>query len=180
MPSKTYQQIARVELTSDASGIDFTSIPQTYTDLRVVIQYSYTNNGYALGLRFNDDSGANYCSRNNFALNNSASYNQKNNFVFGGVNIQFTAGAVPYVISVIDILEYTQTDTFKTYLTKNGTAAATAADTSYGVAHWFKSSKEAITKISFKESGDGGSGTFGTGNLVAGTVAVLYGIKAGS
>jgi hypothetical protein len=180
MPTKTYEQIAKVELNSDTSGIDFSSIPQTYTDLRVVIQYGYTNAGSALGLRFNDDSGQNYCSRNNFALSNSASYNLKSNFVFGGVNITHTAGTVPYLISIIDIFEYTQTDTFKTYMTRNGNASSTDADTSYGVTHWFKSSKEAVTKISLKESSTGGNGTFGSGNLRAGTVAVLYGIKAGS
>jgi hypothetical protein len=180
MPSKTYEQISRVTLTSNASGLSFANIPQTYTDLRVVIQFGYGNAGYCLGLRFNDDSGQNYCSRHNFAYNNSASYNQKNDFVFGGINIAIASPDQFYSVAVIDFLDYTQTDAFKTYISRHGNAGATAADTTYGVGHWFKSSKEAITKISFAESGDGGSGTFNTGNLIAGTVAVLYGIKAGS
>lgn len=61
----SYKLIETKSLGSNAVSIDFTSIPQTYTDLILVISiradisFSYAS----IGLRFNSDSGSNYTSR---------------------------------------------------------------------------------------------------------------------
>jgi hypothetical protein len=56
----TYEKIATTTLSSAASSISFSSIPATYTDLRLVfIGKSVTGNTY-IQLRLNGDTGSNY------------------------------------------------------------------------------------------------------------------------
>ena len=58
MPA-TYEPIATTTLGSAASSITFSSIPGTYTDLRVVL-VATTTVADAIFLRYNGDSGTNY------------------------------------------------------------------------------------------------------------------------
>jgi hypothetical protein len=58
MPA-TYEPIATTTLGSAASTITFSSIPATYTDLRIVYTGSVTVDG-VLRTYFNNDTGANY------------------------------------------------------------------------------------------------------------------------
>lgn len=58
MPA-TYEPIATTTLSSAASSITFSSIPATYTDLRLVVVGTSATEGRLL-LRFNSDSGTNY------------------------------------------------------------------------------------------------------------------------
>lgn len=52
--------IATQTLSSTASSITFSSIPSTYTDLRLVIVASLTSGNDNLGLQFNSDTATNY------------------------------------------------------------------------------------------------------------------------
>jgi len=63
MPS-TYTPIATNTLASVSTGVTFSSIPSTYTDLVLVINYRLdgTGTGAAGALRFNSDSGSNKAS----------------------------------------------------------------------------------------------------------------------
>jgi len=65
--ANTFVKIASVTVgAGGASSIDFTSIPGTYTDLKVVISArgSRSNSGsQTVSVRFNSDSGANYSRR---------------------------------------------------------------------------------------------------------------------
>jgi hypothetical protein len=56
----TYEPIATTTLGSAASSITFSSIPATYTDLRVIFTGTTTLSGETLYYRFNSDSGSNY------------------------------------------------------------------------------------------------------------------------
>lgn len=58
MPA-TYEPIATTTLGSAAANITFSSIPATYTDLRVVL-VATTTVADAIHLRYNADTGANY------------------------------------------------------------------------------------------------------------------------
>ena len=62
MPA-TYEPISTVTLSSAAAQINFTGIPNTYTDLRVCV-VAFTASGYntAVWYRFNSDTGSNYSS----------------------------------------------------------------------------------------------------------------------
>ena len=56
----TYEPIATTTLSTAASSITFSSIPATYTDLKVVFIGTVTEPGEVLYYRFNSDSGSNY------------------------------------------------------------------------------------------------------------------------
>lgn len=74
--ANTFEKIASVTVgAGGASSIDFTSIPNTYTDLLVKISArgSRNNTGsQVVSLRFNSDSGANYSYRRLYADGTSA------------------------------------------------------------------------------------------------------------
>ena len=59
MPT-TYEPIATTTLGSAAASITFSSIPATYTDLRVVFNGTVTEVGETLYYRFNSDGASNY------------------------------------------------------------------------------------------------------------------------
>lgn len=57
----TYEAIQTVTLTGNQSSIDFTSIPQTYTDLLLVLSLRGSGfNATDINMRFNSDTGNNY------------------------------------------------------------------------------------------------------------------------
>ena len=56
----TYEPIATNTLGSAAANITFSSIPATYTDLRVVVVALTTNNNWNIELRLNSDSSTLY------------------------------------------------------------------------------------------------------------------------
>jgi len=58
MPA-TYEPIATTTLSATASSITFSSIPNTYTDLRLVVVYK-SGNMTGTRMRFNSDTGTNY------------------------------------------------------------------------------------------------------------------------
>lgn len=59
MPA-TYESIATTTLGSAAQNIEFTSIPGTYTDLRIILTARGTSDALPSGLQFNGDTGTNY------------------------------------------------------------------------------------------------------------------------
>jgi len=61
MPA-TYEPIATTTLGSATTSITFSSIPATYTDLRLVIAVSSASGGFNIRTQFNSDTGANYSS----------------------------------------------------------------------------------------------------------------------
>jgi len=52
--------LANLTLGSAQSTVTFGSIPATYKDLRLVVQYKNTNDGIQAMIRVNADSGTNY------------------------------------------------------------------------------------------------------------------------
>jgi len=58
----TYVPIQAITLSASTSSVDFTNIPQTFTDLIIVASARYvsTNTGQGLGIRFNGDTTSNY------------------------------------------------------------------------------------------------------------------------
>jgi len=60
MATSTEVAIATTTLSSATSSITFSSIPSTYTDLRVVLTIKSVSNADNLQIRFNSDSATNY------------------------------------------------------------------------------------------------------------------------
>lgn len=160
----TYEPIATTSVTSTSTAIDFTSIPSTYTDLRVIWQVK-SNANLNLYLQFNSDSGANYSftwmqgngtsatssrltSQNDIKLTNASAANN------GTMNL-----------FIIDVFSYAGS-TNKTSLISAAQDFGSTGFTLRQVALWRSSS--AITSINL---------TSGS-SMVSGTTATLYGIKA--
>jgi hypothetical protein len=159
----TYETIATA--TVNATSFAFTSIPSTYTDLKIIINGIGTSTGSQLELRVNNVSTAVY-SWNGFrgfgASNQSLNSNGMTEIYATDTGSGFST-TIPNT-SIMDIFSYTGSN-FKTILQtvfndKNGSGAV-------GSFVWMYRQTTAITSLNFY---------IGSGNFVG--TATLYGIKA--
>ena len=155
----TYEPIATQTLSGTSSQITFSSIPGTYTDLRLVA--SFQDSGEAAYIRFNTDSGANYSRQLLYGAGTSAAALKQYNLT----SFNFGGAATDYNANFIDIMNYSNTSVFKTSLYRNNEKSAFL---SYHCLLW--SSTAAITRIDINATS--------ANSLKAGSVFTLYGIKA--
>jgi hypothetical protein len=159
----TYTLISSNTLGSAASSITFSSIPSTYTDLVLVcsgkmVSGSANNNL----LRFNSDSGSNYSRTYLYGDGSSA---------FSGRTTSTTSLQFPYFdstnfnITIVNIMDYANTTTYKTALSRNCQPAETATAE---VGLW--RSTAAITSITVTR--------YSTVDFATGSTFKLYGIEA--
>ena len=161
MPA-TYEPIATTTLNNAASSITFSSIPGTYTDLKLVVVVSVEANGQAIDYRFNGDSASNYSHTHMTGTGNVAfSYRESNQTSF---YLEGLADTVPG-IQTLDIFNYAGS-TFKTILGTHSGDRNGAGEVSSVVSLW--RSTAAITSLSLNA----------IVTFDAGTTATLYGIKA--
>ena len=154
----TYDNIATTTLGSAASSITFSSIPTTYTDLRIILNASSANNPN-VELTFNG-SGTGYSQTfirsSGSAVSSTRENNQSKLFLYPAIQTTRTQFS-------IDIFRYTSS-TNKTILY---TGALQTSDGIYNsVALWRDTS--VISSIDF---------FIPTFSFSAGTTATLYGIK---
>jgi hypothetical protein len=155
MPA-TYEPIATNTLGSASSTVSFTSIPSTYTDLVLVIGGA-ASNAQGMFLYFNNDTAANYSRTYVYGTGSSAISDR-----VGDHKVLEIGTAISTLTA--SVMNYSNTTTFKTTLTRGGSAAnLTIAE----VGTW--RSTAAINRIDV---------TTGTGTMNTGTVLTLYGIKA--
>jgi hypothetical protein len=163
MPA-TYEPIATTTLTSTTASIDFTSIPTTYTDLKLVFTgLASSVNGVGVGLRFNGDTSSSY-SVNMFYGNSVNSYVLANQTRISLADSTNVAGLDNQRFSpwVIDINSY-RAATWKTAIFKGGQSYWNVVFAGAGT--W--RSTDAINQISLIVTNAG----FGVG-----TTATLFGI----
>jgi len=163
MPS-TYEPIATTTLGTAASSITFSSIPATYTDLRLVLT-EFSSNTATTRLRFNSDSGTNYSSTSLFGSGTAAGSGRQADDT--GIWLDYYAGGSTTIplLQIADIFSYAGS-TNKTVLVngnsdKNGSGAVERI-----VGLWRNTS--AITSVTAARD---------SGNYNTGTTATLYGIK---
>jgi hypothetical protein len=165
--AKTYEPIATTTLTSAAANITFSSIPATYTDLILVLNVAIASGGGGESvIRFNSDSGSNYSNTYLYGNGTSALSARNTNSTVGRVSYSAsfttTVGNMNYIVQVQN---YSNSTTYKTFLSRANNAA-NAADAITGL--WRSTS--AITSIQFFYSD--------SSNIITGSSATLYGIKA--
>jgi hypothetical protein len=170
-PSGAYDSIATTTLGSTTASVTFSSIPSTYTHLQIRAIFRGSAAGTStndLKMQFNSDTGSNY----------------SQHYVGGGGSSTFAGGVANYTYipaisilqdgntanvfatSVIDILEYANTNTFKTTRTLYGYDANGSGEILLGSGNWRSTS--AITSITFTPS---------SGSLKQYSSFALYGIK---
>lgn len=170
MATTTYEPIATQTLGSTASAVTFNSIPQTYTDLIVVVNAAYSGTVDDIRFRVGNggtlDSGNNYSYTIMYGTGASAgsvrASNQSSGIGDYYASPNTTLGATN---QIFHFQNYSNTTTYKTILFRSS-RADNGVDT--GVNLW--RSTNAITDISFARSSSF-SGTWATGSTFT-----LYGI----
>lgn len=163
--------IARTVLSADAASIAFASIPATYENLMVVLQGRSTHTGSStVVLRFNGDTAANYDTQelNAIAAAVSATERLANGFIHIGVIPGATDPVKAGIVRAL-VPAYARTTLHKTVEATGGVATGTASgglEVRHRFALW--RSTAAINNVALSSA---------AGNLGAGTVATLYGMK---
>jgi hypothetical protein len=162
----TYVPIATTTLSSVTQNLSFTSIPATYTDLVLVLSLRASTTASDAYFRYNNDSGSNY-SDTIFRGNGTTASSAKDSNAPGmdiGITAISTDAATFQTPTIIQIMNYANTTTYKTALirTSNATAMVSAI-----VGLW--RSTAAINEIDIVHRGTGWD---------IGSTAALYGIAA--
>lgn len=168
----TYQSISSTTLGSNTSGLIFDNVPQTYTDLVVVFNGGITNDFWSLVARFNNVSGTSYSTQymSGNGISSKTAGNRTNEpfMIVGGIEQGWPNNNL-LGISVFHIMNYSDTNMFKTVLVREGRGTNTVGAS----VNVFRSTN-AITSIYLFSSASGGTTT----DLYAGSTISLYGIKA--
>ena len=170
MPS-TYTPIATNTLGSATATVTFSSIPGTYTDLILVTNIRKTTASTAGYVRANNDSGTNYSTTYLYGSGVSATSTRDTNRTFfdsiGAAGSSMAAGT--FALSVNNIMNYSNTSTFKTILARkqysNTSGAWDYVETS--VSLWRNTA--AITQLDVLAI---------SGNFDIGSTFTLYGVKS--
>jgi hypothetical protein len=163
MPA-TYEPIATTTLGSAATSLTFSSIPSTYTDLRLVF-VGATASSDAINARVNGDTGTNYSDTSLEGNGTAASSQRVSNRTFWSLEGYWQANTNTTIfMQTLDIFSYAGS-TFKTALGTGSNDKNGSGDTIRTVHLWRSTS--AITSITIASAV----------NLVVGTTATLYGIK---
>ena len=158
---KTYEPIATNTVSgAGTSTVTFSSIPSTYTDL-VLIMNAQNADLYAL-FRANGDSSALY-SRTDLYGNGASAQSGRGS----GENTWYpsTSNTLSSGNAIFQVMNYSNTTTFKTVLARNNTTNALIAASVY-----LYRSTSAITSLSFAVPA--------ANNWLSGSTFTLYGIKA--
>lgn len=171
----TYDCIATTTLGSAQSSVTFSSISGSFTDLVLVMVAATTHSSATFPfVQFNSDTGTNYSGTDLYGDGASAgsarSTNRARGFVNFDISISTTVGDS---ITTVNFLNYSNTTTYKTYLSRANRASSALdySGTSAFVGLWRNTS--AITSILVGNSrGDVDY------NFASGSTFTLYGIKA--
>ena len=164
---KTYEPIATYTVPSAQSSYTFSVIPSTYTDLVLVMEYSISTANDSVFVRFNGDTASNY---SDTALSGNGTSAVSGRDTSSSVGIRLTGwntaqGASTRQMDIVQIMNYANTTTFKTVLSRYSSVGGTEAF----VGLWRKT-PEAINSLTLRFSG--------AANFETGSTFTLYGIKA--
>ena len=167
---QTYEPIATNTLSSATTSVTFSSIPSTYTDLVIIAQAGVTavsNAGYMRVGNSSVDTGSNYSTTYFIGSGTTASSGRYTNSSIG-VSFYQPGYGTPTVLTttgVSNIMNYANTTTYKTIISRSG-AAGTSAEV--GVGLW--RSTAAINIITLYPEA--------STTWVSGSIFTLYGIAA--
>jgi hypothetical protein len=163
----TYVPIQTTTLGSAASTVTLSSIPNTYTDLFLVIYISGVSTATGMGIQFNSDTGSSNYSMTQFGGDGSSSGSARQsniNYIRFAYSATFRTTNVG--ISRINIMNYSNTTTYKPILSRSDIATDGLEGT---VGTW--RSNSAINSLTILP-------TNGSYTISAGSTFTLYGILA--
>ena len=144
-------------------GLDLTGI-SGYTDLRIVANMQ-DSNSYGL-VRFNSDTGNNYSRTWVYGDGSSALSSRTSNA--SSAYYGSTASGSEFLLNTFDIMNYSNSTTFKTTLVKQAQASSGGIIGAFCYL-WFKSTKEPITRVDFISATGGAT-------IAVGSSITVYGI----
>lgn len=159
--AKTYEPISTQTLGSAAASVTFSSIPQTYTDLVLVVSHDVTADAIS-GVQFNGDTASNYSATYLWGQGALAFSGRESSatsaFAF------YAAAASGFATSIIQVMNYSNATTYKTFLGRE----ADASVESMVIAGLWRSTAAITSLVLLRRSG----------NFAASSTFTLYGIKA--
>jgi hypothetical protein len=169
--TSSYESIQTVTVgAGGSSSIQFSSIPQTYTHLQLRCLTKTSNAGapYAMQIRFNGDSGANYAYHRLIGNGSAASALGTTGASQASLNYMSASGETNiFSGAVVDILDYTNTNKNTVHRTLGGYDANGSGNATFFSGVWLNTAAvSSITVIS--ESGS---------TLAQYSSIALYGIK---
>jgi hypothetical protein len=168
MATNTYVALDKATVTTATPSITFTGISGAYTDLVVVAANLVATSGNPnVGLTFNGDTASNYSATILEGTGSVARSVRKTSttLIVEGDNVSL-GGTNPSTI-IYNIMNYSNTTTYKTALLRNSELSTTYPGTGATVGLW--RSTAAITSVTL---------TIGSGNFAVGSTFSLYGIKS--
>lgn len=159
---KTYEPIATQTLGSAAASVTFSSIPQTYTDLVLVINGSKSGSGNSdIFWQLNGNTGSNYSQTSIYGTGSAAASDRGSNSTAGrGGRV-----GIDQSVSILNFQNYSNSTTFKTCISR-GSSAGYLVIANAGL---FRNTN-AITSILLSVAD--------ASNFNTGSTFTLYGIKA--
>jgi hypothetical protein len=161
----TYEPIATISM-SGTNTATFSSIPNTYTDLRVVVLAKHSSQG-VLRMIFNSDTAGNYSHTNLNGNGTSVSSPRDTNTNGIYLNFQQNLSDTEFALAEVNVFSYTGSTNKTALFGVSGDYAASRGEVSRGVGLWRNTS--VITSISFIVPNNA---------FASGSTATLYGIKA--
>lgn len=169
-PSGSYDSIATVTASGSSSTITFSSIPQTYQHLQIRGISKSPNGGPALVIQYNGDSSVNY--KSHYLEGNGASayagVGGTNTYGYCGYAVPGSANSSMRSATIIDILDYTNTNKYKTTRSLSGYDTNNTVDGYMDLFSNLWMSTSAVNSITLSIQGE---------LFVANSQFALYGIK---
>ena len=165
----SYESIATASGTGSSGTISFTSIPATYKHLQVRLLSRSDSAGLnQVYIQFNSDTAGNYSNHLLLGDGSSASSSNTVNAVRMSISLQggSSTAANIYGASVIDVLDYADTNKYKTLRGLGGADANGSGYVWYSSGNWRNTN--AITSIQIIAE---------NGNFTTASNFALYGIK---
>lgn len=160
MASNTYVALSTQTLGSPTTSVTFSSIPQGYTDLVLVLNGT-TGTTSTIGLRFNSDTASNYSCTYLLGSGSSAASGREVSQPYLYLGTSYTSDGM----TRINIQNYSNSTTKKTAISRSDNAGNRVAS---WVGLW--QGTAAITSVEVTTSGGG--------NFNTGTTFTLYGVAA--
>ena len=173
--TNSYESIATVTVSSAVSSVSFSSIPSTYKHLQIrgIARSANSATAEQGKLQMNGDTSAsNYAFHSLKGNGSTASAEGYGTGVVAGVAGVFritanTAGSNIFGVTVVDILDYTNTNKYKTVRILTGQDQNGSGDIQFNSGLWLNTS--AVTSLTLTMQG--------SGNFMEYSQFALYGIK---
>ena len=161
---KTYEPIATQTLGTASSSVTFSSIPQTYTDLVLIVFVKSNSINDDMFMQFDSDTAGNYSHTVVRGQGTSASSSRGTNVTGARFSDQGSPRTTDSCTSIIHLLNYSNATTYKSVLARSNNA-------SVGVDMFASIWRSTSTIDSIKVYP-------ASGNMAVGSTFTLYGIKA--